>query len=691
MKYTATLLIVLSVLLSLPLSAQTLPERRKTIDIGLTRWFTEEVDFKEVLTIAKKEKKLVLVAFSGNEHRQWKRLKKRVFNNEMIYQISREAVFYLVNIKRPKGKALAGKHRLLSSFVFKIFDSSGKLLNTNYFTNNYFVASKELVNWFFTVKEGRGPAPREKTAAIGGVTWHTEQNSIDHILRLADKMKKPVLLFYNDYWETQSRMIIKNIFEGEWFQSSAGRALLLNVDQSYVRAKDYVKRFDLKWPPTILMISPRGKEVERIQSGLRNYNANSFANWFADALAGDNRANLEKRVKNDPENRVAMMKLARKMDGGLEPAVIHLLRRVIRLNPDIYDPLTQEAHERLVVELHSRIDSLRGVEKKKYVKTFHEDFMTAYYSYYPDMFKYSMKGKLKKYNYVLTWLTAADNPSEGTGYFNDFCQAVEVNRNPSKIISYVQTYNHGIQLLLKLNRAAEAEKWLDKVLDQLSGQEEGLAKDDSKRINIRMMHYVLHLPFIKYYAGKGEIGKAEAYAKKTLQALSKTKRSKKLVPSIKERLAKTHGVFSGWFLAKIDSQLAGGPGLERRIRLLCDKAIILSKLGDEQDASGILRELVEHPFRDGEKKSEGDEVKIINYISNVMMNAGVVNDWTFELAKKAVALKPSFESHALLAMAYLERENMTMAIDHLETAARLSSNKWQRDFLNGKIELWKLF
>jgi tetratricopeptide (TPR) repeat protein len=665
------------------------PPRGKTVDIGVTQWHTEQVDFKDILARAKKEKKIVLVLFSRRGSYLWRHIKKRLFNHDGARQISREAVLYNVEGGQARGKAFAKIHRILKYPAFKLFTSGGRLLDTNYFTTMYSMKTADLVDWVYAVKDGRGPGVREKSIAIGELNWLTEQNPPEQIFALAKKQGKPILILYTDYWGKRSQKAMAGIFKSQAFALSAPRALLLNIEQTSPRAHDYVKTYKLNMAPSVLLLSPEGKVLERHRRSLSN--AASFCTWFDDVVSGDNRANLEQRVKNQPENREAMIKLARKSGKFNDGRLLDLLRRVIDLNPDIYDPLTQEAYERMAAFLVTRLELLNGAEKRKYVKTFHNDFMTAYYSYYPDMFKHKLKDPKVKFHYVLKWLNSSETPREGAVYFRDFSKSLGGVSAAGYMLSYFRTIEQGLELLLKLGRVGEAENWLDKMLAAVSEADEGSDPADTRSLRNKLKLYQFYAPFIRFYAGKGEMSRAEAYVDKAIQALSQSNFGLQLASSMKKGWARKYGIFPNLMLNKINADLAKEKDMEKRITLLCDKAVILYRSGDEEASGRVLRDLSDHPPDIKIAGVKPDAAKLTGVIAWHMVNAEVVTDETFDLAKKAVSLDPSSRNYYILATACMEKEMIPQAVRHLEKALQLSTNKWEKDMYRNKLAIWRLF
>jgi tetratricopeptide (TPR) repeat protein len=660
------------------------PPPPKTINIGVTTFHTQEVDFKEILAIAKKEKKLVLAVFGDVKHPLWKRAEKKVFYDESIHQVAQEAVLYYVGIDKPRGKELAKKYKPVQYPAFTLFSADGKILHTNYFGYMFDTKAADLLEWLYEIKEGRGPKPRQKTITIGQVKWYTEQNSLEQIIAAAKKENKPILMVYTNYSNRRSKKALSETLESEQFAATAPLVVLLNIEKTGPQSADYIKKFELRYAPRAILFSKEGKILERDLGSIRN--VETFCQWLTDAVAGDNKANLAKRVENEPENRLTMMKLARKMKLARDFKIVDILRRVINLNPDIYDPLTHEAHERLASFLYRRVRFLEEVEKKKFIEIFNEDFMAAYNNYYPDNFKYTLKRDRDKYSYILTWLNSQDKPNEGASYFKDFVKSLGDSGHGKKLLAYFRTIEQGVELLLKRGRESEAEKWLERMNAAVQEMDDGTPEGAKKNFGAKFMLSQVYTPFVAFYAKKGEIQQAESYGKQALQAMGQSEDSKKMKESIEHTWARKHGIFANQYIAELDRELASVTDRRMQIRVLSRKAIYLAKSGKIDQAEKILRELAEAP-----PENVKSLARYYFFISGSMIEAGILTDETLSLAKKAVSLEPSAPGYWVLAKAYAAKGNFSEAIKTLEKALPLTKHERQIKSYRDKLELWRLF
>jgi thioredoxin-related protein len=688
MKNALTIILFVFVLHGFLNPAQTekkpLPqEKTKTLRIGVTTWNTEQVDFKEILEKAKKEKKMVLAIFNDARYPLWKRLQKKMFANEEIMHIAREAVLYYVEANHPKGKELAEKYKVFQYPTFKLFSAEGKLLHTNYFGITTEAEARDLVNWVYEIKQGRGPKPRQDTVTIGHVKWYTEQYSFDQILTVAKKQKKPVLLVHTDYSNQRFHTKVKDILASESFRSFANRAVLLNVEQTAPAFFDYMKKFELRFSPTAILFTRDGKVLERDSKSFRS--AETFCNWFNEVVSGESRAALAEKAENQPENRENLMKLARKMSNYEGYDVLDILRRIIQLNPDIYDPLTQEAYEQLVDFLYARVRFMTPEEKKKFIGLYNEDFMNAYYNYYPDHFKYRLYDDRKKYHYVLTWLNAGGKYKEAVGYFKDFANNLGDAPDAKPLLRSFKTINQGVFMLLNLGREGEAEMWMEKIIAAAQEMETGSPKESKTRRPYNFMTVNVYNSFVKYYAKIGELSRAEFYANKVLQIIGTMEEGAKMIESLKYRFARQSGVFADLFIQQLNSQLEEADK-SGRIPILCEKAIVLAKAGKKDEAESILREVVQNPL-EGVK----NPARMLGYIADRILDSDIIIDETVELAKKAVSIEPAAESYWILARVYAAKGEFREAVKNVENAVKLAARDRGKKRYRRKLNLWKLF
>jgi thioredoxin-related protein len=351
---------------------------------------------------------------------------------------------------------------------------------------------------------------REKTEKIGKISWYTEQNTFEEIINIAKKENKPILAVFSATWCVPCQDVNERVFSSDDFQKTADRVVLLYIEQTDPKSKEYIKKYKVAGFPTFKLFSKEGIELdgrdpERTLAG--------FLEWIDDVKAGNSYYELSLKLKKEPDNRELILKVEDRTSRLNLDECIQLLKREIQLKPDLNDPLSQKAYEKLAPALFSKMMRIRKEEdREKYARENNLELMAIINAYNPDKFKYQLKEK-RFYNYLFRWLSAPGDPKEFLSYFDDYLKA---RGNKIDIQQDIYLFPLVFSSLLQTNREKDAEEWLVKLQDLVTkDMDSGLEKNAEEKKK-RYSHYLgrCYTEFVEYYGQRGVTEKVEMYKKK---------------------------------------------------------------------------------------------------------------------------------------------------------------------------------
>lgn len=634
-------------------------KRGKTETIGKTLWYTEQNTFDEVLTIAQKKNKPVLAVFSATWCGPCQKVKKEVFASDGFQEVAKKALLLYIEQTEPKAARIIKKNNIRSYPTFKLFANTGKLLHAGYFGMPRRTV-KGFSQWIDKAMAG-AIKPLAKKKKIHGVEWFTEQISIKDLSTKAQKEGKLILIMYPDP-RPGNEALQEEILGHESFKKTVANYIPITVDFTKPGGRDYLSQYRPRGYPTFLVVSAEGKLMERWAP--REKSARGFLDWFKAIRAQGGFHDQLKRLEKYPDNIDLIMEVttARKFD--YENKFVELLLHAIKLKPDVSDPTTQKAYERIVPLICRNLYSfMENSFRRDYIDAYNDIVMKAYEAYYPDKFKYQLS-TYAGYRCIIQWLCAAEKYTEALKYYDEFKEWAKLRSLEAKLIR--MTGNEAIPALLRKGREMEALK--------ISGflTKEGKADfSDAKRHEIR--------PFVTYYVDTGQLEKAEALATPIMNAYLKDKK-KPLHIYIKTRYAMDFGVFAGEVIKYIDET---GKTAKRssRIRMQLEKAKILARTGKKEAAQKLFDTIIQELLDKGIKND-------YNQCAWAMVEADMVTSKTLELAKKAAA---EHENHAILdtlASTHAALGNYKEAVKFQGKALSLLTREYERRSLERKLIAW---
>ncbi|MCP5103638.1 MAG: thioredoxin family protein [bacterium] len=206
---------------------------------------------------------------------------------------------------------------------------------------NYIILTVLVLSLIITVQgtpETKGE--RGKTMQIGKMSWYTEHNTFDDIVKIAKKENKPILAVFSATWCKPCQHVKKYVLAKDEFKKVADKMVLLYIEQTDPKAAAYINKFKVMSYPTFTFFTKEGKELE---TGHPERTVDGFLKWIDDINSGNSFYELSEKLKEEPGNRKIMMKLAGKMGWQQRDEVVKLARKVIELNPDFNDPISKKA------------------------------------------------------------------------------------------------------------------------------------------------------------------------------------------------------------------------------------------------------------------------------------------------------------------------------------------------------------
>ncbi|UCH93531.1 MAG: thioredoxin family protein [Candidatus Aminicenantes bacterium] len=526
---------------------------------------------------------------------------------------------------------------------------------------------------------------REKTEKIGNISWYTEQNTFDEIVNIAKKENKQILAVFSATWCGPCKAVKKKVFATDDFQKVADRVVLLYIEETDPKSKEYLKKNKIIAFPTFKIFSKDGIELD---SKPPERTLEGFLEWIDDVKAGNSYYELSLKLKKDPNHRELVLKLVDRVTSRNIDERIKLLRRAIQLNPDFNDPLSQEAYENLASALGWQMMRKREEDRKNYASKNNQEFMTIINAYYPDKFKYRLKGD-RLFYVLLRWLNGLGDFQKALSYFDDF---LKTRGNKIDVKEDIYLFPMVFSSLLRANREKQAEEWLAKLQnlvkkDTEAGVDEAEVKKKEEEYSYWLWQF--YNVFIEYYGEKGLTKKAEKYAALIFDLYVKIEAEQSAeFTRVKLLYAKKYLVFADEVVKELEEKIKTAEGKEFR-RLALDLAAIYARMGKTEKARKYLYDLYENQSL-VESLDEKKKASFYNSIAWTMLDAKIVEEKTLEIAEKAVKLDDTPHTLDTLATVHAELGNFQEAIKIEEKALKLEE---ERDYLieqyKKKLEKWK--
>lgn len=345
-----------------------------------------------------------------------------------------------------------------------------------------------------------GFAQRGKIETIGKLSWYTEQNSFEDILKEAQKANKPILAVFSATWCGPCQQLKTSLLKTDEFKKIADEVVLLYIEQTTKEGAAYNSKYKVIGFPSFRIFSQQGVLLDK---GFPERTVDGFLKWISDVKAGNNFYELSRKLEKNPNDHETLVKIVGKLDGGERDMIFDYLLRAIKINPNFNDQLAQEAYEKLAYFLLGGMPFKEGKEKEEYLARWQKTFQTIVDAYYPNKFMYELKGNIGL-NYILNWYYRSLQFEKVFFYFNDFLKR---KGDGLDLAQDVMVFAVALPSLISMGKSGEAESWIARIRDFVM-RNENMASDQ----RFIRFYFELISGVIRNFEIKGPGVKAEKYA-----------------------------------------------------------------------------------------------------------------------------------------------------------------------------------
>ncbi len=653
-----------------------LAAREKTVKIGNYSWYTEQNNWEDLLAIAEKENKPVLAYFTAVWCGPCKGVKKNVLETAAFKTVADRALLVCIEQTQSKSQTYLRRNGVRAFPTFKLFSPKGNLYE-NALTER---SVKGLQTWITAAKSGKLSAMEVggKTFTIGGIAWYTEYNSYQDLLALAKKEKKKLLMIFNAS-DSPEMDIKKTILTKEPVSKALKPYLPVYLDMTPAgKGMQLARQLNIQSWPTGLLLSPQGQELD-FNRKLRN--EKDFLGWMENIGAGKTQFRLKENVKKNPKDRKAMAALLKNAQRLTIQETYDLLYTITALNPDVKDPLSQEACERLV-NLH--VLTLRAFEDEDMKKAFgaekEPEVRKILKAYYPDKFSYQLKAPFG-YRSFIRWYTGTGNYPEAVKYTGDYLEK-EARKLPLR--QKITIYHDILPALLGGGQEKKAQTLLEQLEKEVETSKETdprfkeMFKENSARC---VAHFVTH------YARKGDLKTAERFALK-LEKHFKTPRSRGRWQYLKEQYAKKYALFADEVIQDYEALLKTIDPKKKHDAMM-QVALVYARKGDKKTAEKYLAEVYKNIPEKIDEQSKQYLARKLFYLAKQMDETNLMPKPAREAAQKSVDMSAGDMNLSLLADIHAAAGNYKDAVSCQEKAIKLAGNGYRVPAYHFKIKTWK--
>lgn len=522
---------------------------------------------------------------------------------------------------------------------------------------------------------------REKTMTIGKCTWLTEQNSLEEVGAVSGKEKKPVLVVFSATWCKPCQEVKKTVFAKDEFKKVADKAVLLYIEQTDPKGMEYVKKYKVKAFPTFTVINKEGVVVD---TGEPERTVQGFLKWMEEVEKGNTKLAYEKRLKKNPEDREARLKLAGKFSFFQAQKKIEYLEKVIGETPDYSDPLTKEACEQIVQVYPMALYRKSGKDKEEFLQKCDKKVLAIFAAYLPDKFEGQLKGPAG-YAALMNWHITLDRPAKAADVYQNYMKG----KTFADILPEGGwVYSTAAKALLKLEKVPET---LDIYKKLKSYSVKNLEKADE---NLLFYIFSISNGITDYYLNKNETDKAKKMFAALLEEIERWEKAGKIsdranqyVDFVLTRYAGKHDMFREEVLKRLDKRLETTKGIDAVVFIL-EKARLLHKSGKKEEAKAVILGYAENETFISSIKDK-NKPEVFNSFAWTLHELGLADEKALTIAEKSVALKKEGNNLDTLACIHADLGNYKKAIEIEEEAVKLVKSKKSKKDFQERLAKWK--
>lgn len=291
---------------------------------------------------------------------------------------------------------------------------------------------------------------REKTEKIGNYVWLTEKNTWEEILKEAQKTNKPILAVFSAEWCDPCVELKQSVYPSKEFKQVADSVVLFYIEQASKEGDAYCSKFNVKIFPTFKLFS---KDGIMLDNGTFKRNVAGFLGWIKEVKSGNSYYELSKKLEKNPNDCELMVRLVERMGMSDKREKLPLLEKIIAIKPDFKDDIAQRAYEKLAVTI---LENVPRRESGPYIEKYRKLFQDIVNSYYPDKFKYALKGKSGLMTFFDWYLQCGEN-EKVISIFNDY---LKQKNNKLDYLKDLDILGWVVPAYLNIGNLNEAEKWI---------------------------------------------------------------------------------------------------------------------------------------------------------------------------------------------------------------------------------------
>ena len=343
-----------------------------------------------------------------------------------------------------------------------------------------------------------GLMAREKTEKIGKFTWFTEATPWEEILQTAQKVNKPIMVVFCGSWLDICDEIRKTVFMADGFKQIADQVVLMYIEQATKEGDSFCQLFNVRIYPTFKLFT---KEGYLLDNGTFKRTVEGFKGWVKEVKSGNNYYELSKQLEKNPTDRNILLKIVERMGMSDKKDKLAYLKRAIQINPDYNDALSQRVYEKMATVLVENIP--RGPNREEFFTYNKQLFQGIINAYYPDKFKYDLKGNDGMVA-IMNWHLQMGDREKVLSLFDEFMKR---KGKTFDLIKDLDIISWATYAYFDSGKLEEVEKWAIKIKDAVKPSEE-LKKD------IRFAYYYpgIFRRLIEFKEKAGKTQDAEKYA-----------------------------------------------------------------------------------------------------------------------------------------------------------------------------------
>ncbi|MFQ6084076.1 MAG: tetratricopeptide repeat protein [Candidatus Aminicenantia bacterium] len=262
-------------------------------------------------------------------------------------------------------------------------------------------------------------------------------NTLEEALSLALKENKNIALNVSAKWCPYCQKLDQEIYQTQIGEKLFKNLICVNVDFDTKYGQEMKKKFRVIGLPTIIFLSPQGKEIDRI---IGYSEKNHFINLAKKYARGeDSLPALQKKLEQEPENLRLLFEVGEKiLLRGEEKKGIELLAKILAMDPDNSSGFSDNALF-ILGRYYSRVkeEPKKGLEywQRLFLKYPHSDYGQGALSWMLKAYK-DLNKLDKAYSFLKQQIESS--PDNSYLYFSMAYFCLKYKENLKEALTYAQ-------------------------------------------------------------------------------------------------------------------------------------------------------------------------------------------------------------------------------------------------------------